>query len=197
MDACQFFLLRYEPVHRAVAEGLLAGLTDVQIRSRPVDGVNPIAWIVWHIARGEDLGVSRFVGHRPQLFFEEEWGQRLNVPDADLGTGMSAEEVAELSARIDLDELRAYWAQLEPRTRSIVRDLHSDDLDAVNDPTYIREVVETDRMFREAGRWGEGYWAELPDRSKGYFLGYLGLTHTWAHYSEAMVTRSLLGLPGR
>ena len=30
------------------------------------------------------------------------------------------------------------------------------DLDAVNDATYIREVVETDRMFREAGRWGEG-----------------------------------------
>lgn len=197
MDACQFFLLRYEPVHRAVAEGLLGGLTDDQIRARPVDGVNPIAWIVWHIARGEDLGVSRFVGHRPQLFFEEGWGQRLNVPDADLGTGMTAEEVAGLSARIDLDGLRAYWALLERRTRSIVGDLLPEDLDAVNDATYIREVVETDRMFREAGRWGEGYWAELPDRSKGYFLGYLGLTHTWAHYSEAMVTRSLLGLPGR
>ena len=197
MDACQFFLLRYVPVHQAVAERLLGELTDVQIRSRPVDGVNPIAWIAWHIARGEDLGVSRFVGHRPQLFFEEEWGQRLNVPDADLGTGMTAGEAAELSAKIDLDGLRAYWARLERRTRSIVGDLHPEDLDAVNDPTYIREVVETDRMFREAGRWGEGYWTDLPDRSKGYFLGYLGLTHTWAHYSEAMVTRSLLGLPGR
>jgi hypothetical protein len=197
MDACQFFLLRYEPVHRAVTERLLGELTDVQIRSRPIDGVNTIAWIVWHMARGEDLGVSRFVGHRPQLFFEEAWGERLNVPDADLGTGMTAEEVAQLSARIDLDGLRAYWAGLEHRTRAIVSGLHPEDLDAVNDPAYIREVVETDRMFREAGRWGEGYWAELPDRSKGYFLGYLGLTHAWLHYSEAMVTRSLLGLPGR
>jgi hypothetical protein len=60
--------------------------------------------------------------------------ERLNVPDADLGTGMTAEEVAELSARMDLDGLRAYWAQLEQRTRSIVRDLHPEDLDAVNDP---------------------------------------------------------------
>ncbi len=46
----------------------------IKFAARPVDGVNPIAWIVWHIARGEDIGVSRFVGHRPQLFFEEGWG---------------------------------------------------------------------------------------------------------------------------
>lgn len=86
------------------------------------------------MARGEDLRISRFVGHRAQLFFEEAWGQRLDVPDADLGTGMTAEEVTELSARIDLDGLRAYGAQLEGRTRSIVEDLHPKDLDAVNDP---------------------------------------------------------------
>ena len=161
MDACQFFLLRYEPMHGFVTERLLRELTDVQIRSRPVDGVNTIAWIVWHMARGEDIGIGRFVGHRPQLFFEEAWGERLNMPEADLGTGMTAEEVTELSARIDLDGLRAYWAQLERRTRSIVGDLRPKDLDAVNDPAYIREVVEQDRVFREAGRWGEGYWTEL------------------------------------
>jgi hypothetical protein len=40
-------------------------------------------------------------------------------------------------------------------------------------------------------------WMELPDRSKGYFLGYLLLTHTWGHFSEAMVTCTLMGLPGR
>ena len=50
-------------------------------------------------------------------------------------------------------------------------------------------------FLRDSG--GEGYSMELPDRSKGYFLGYLGLTHTWVQYSEAMVTRSLMGLPGR
>jgi hypothetical protein len=82
---------------------------------------------------------------------------------------MTPAEVAELSARIDLDGLRADWAALERRTCSIVSDLHPEDLDAVNDPAYIREVVEKDKVFREAGRWGEGYWAELPDRSKEYF----------------------------
>ena len=197
MDACQFFLLRYEPVHQLVTERLLTELTDSQIRARPVDGVNTIAWIVWHMARAEDLGVSRFVGHRAQLFFEGEWGKRLNVPEADVGTGMTAAEVAELSKRIDLGCLCAYWAQVARHTRSIVETLRPEDLDFVNDSVYIRQVVEKDGVFREAGQWGEGYWAELPDRSKGYFLGYLGLSHNWVHFSEAMVTRSLMGLPGR
>jgi DinB superfamily len=70
MDAVQFFLRRYEPVHRVVTEGLLGELDETQIRHRPVEGVNSIAWIVWHIARAEDLGVSRFIAHRPQLYSE-------------------------------------------------------------------------------------------------------------------------------
>ena len=197
MDAVQFFLRRYEPVHRGVTERLLTELDEAQIRRRPVESVNSIAWIVWHIARAEDIGVNRFIAHRPQLFFEEGWGKRLNVPEPDLGTGMTAAEVADLSARVDLAALRTYWDALEQRTRAIVERLRPQDLDVMNDPAYIQDVVEKDQMFRAGGQWVEGSWMELPDRSKGYFLGYLGLTHTWVHYSEAMVTRSLMGLPGR
>jgi hypothetical protein len=197
MDAVQFFLLRYEPVHRFVTERLLTELDEAQIRCRPVESVNSVAWIVWHTARAEDIGVSRFIAHRPQLFFEDAWGPRLNVPEPDLGTGMTAAEVADLSARVDLAALRTYWDALEQRTRAIVEGLRPEDLDVVNAPAYIQDVVEKDQMFRAGGEWVEGFWMELPDRSKGYFLGYLGLTHIWVHLSEAMVTRSLMGLPGR
>jgi hypothetical protein len=110
---------------------------------------------------------------------------------------MTAAEVADLSARVDLAALRTYWDALEQRTRAIVERLRPQDLDVMNDPAYIQDVVEKDQMFRAGGQWAEGAWMELPDRSKGYFLGYLALTHTWVHYSEAMVTRSLMGLPGR
>lgn len=197
MDVRHFFMLRYAPVHVSVTERLLGELSDAQIRTRPVDGVNTVAWLVWHMCRGEDIAISRFVAHRAQLFFEEGWGERLNVSDPDLGVGMTAAEVADLSSKIDLDALRAYWTALERRTGGIIDQLSPKDLDEVNDPNYIQQVVDEDRMFREAGRWGEGYWLELPNRSKGYFLGYLGLTHLWVHYSEAMVTQSLLGHPGR
>jgi hypothetical protein len=110
---------------------------------------------------------------------------------------MTADEVADLSARIDLEALRDYWAAVGHRTLSVVERLRPQDLDADNSPAYIIEVVNEDNMFREAGRWGEGNWTGLPDRSKGYFLAYLGLTHSFMHFGEAMATRSLLGRPGR
>ena len=196
MDACQFFLLRHQDVHSSATDLFLTGITDEQMRCCPVRGINSIAWIVWHMARAEDIAVNVFVGSRPQLFFEEPWAERLNVLYPDFGVGMTTEEVADLSDRVNLDALRAYWAAVGDRTQAIVEKLRPQDLDEENTPTYIRQVVERDGMFREAGMWGEGYWAELPDRSKGYFLAYLGHTHNWVHYGEGMATRTLLGLPG-
>src|SRR5262249_61194339 len=145
MDAVQFFLRRYEPVHRFVTERLLTELDEAQIRRRPVEGVNSVAWIVWHTARGEDIGVSRFVAHRPQLFFEEAWGERLNVPEPDLGTGMTAGGVADLSARGDLAALRTYWDALEQRTRAIVESLRPEALDGVNAPADIQDGARKDQ----------------------------------------------------
>lgn len=197
MDVREFFALRYEPMHAQVKADLLDELSDEQLRCRPIEGVNTIAWLVWHIARGEDIALSRFVARRPQLFFEERWAERLRVPETDLGVGMTPEEVTDLSARINFAALRDYWDALGRRTRSIVAGLDPEALDEDNDPAYIERVVDADRIFREAGRWGEGYWVGLPNRSKGYFLGYLCLTHAWVHLSEAKVTRSLLGRPGR
>ena len=55
MDAVDFFLLRYEAIHRALAHDLLERLTEPQIRTRPQPGVNTVAWLVWHAARVEDV----------------------------------------------------------------------------------------------------------------------------------------------
>ena len=39
-------------------------LTEAQVRGRPVPGVNPIAWLIWHAMRLEDVCVNRFVFDR-------------------------------------------------------------------------------------------------------------------------------------
>jgi DinB superfamily len=197
MNACQFFLLRYTPVHASMIKDIVYKASGEELRRCPIPGVNSIAWLLWHMARAEDIAINRFVAHRPQLFFEEGWADRLNVPDSDFGVGMTAGEVSDLSARLNLEEVKTYWAAVEQRTRSIVQQLSPENLDEANDPDYIRHVVREDGMFREAGMWGEGLWAEMQDRSKGYFLAYLVLTHNWLHFSEASVTLSLLGMPGR
>jgi len=58
MDAKQFFFERYRGF-REYPELLLSGLTEHQMRHSPHPPLNPIAWVLWHLARSEDVGVNR------------------------------------------------------------------------------------------------------------------------------------------
>src|SRR5712691_6807522 len=92
MDAAQFFLLRYEPLHAVMTDRLFADLGDAQLRARP-QGQNSIVWMLWHVARAEDIGVNRFAYDRQQVFDEGDWGTRIGAGRRDLGTAMTSDEV--------------------------------------------------------------------------------------------------------
>jgi hypothetical protein len=193
MDAIQFFMTRYVPV-RADGESLFQGLSEEQIRHCPHPAVNSIAWLVWHMARAEDLAVSRLVARRPPLISGSEWPGRLGVARRDVGTAMSDDEVAELSARLNLDGLRAYWGAVGEQTISVVQTLRPEQLDEVNEPEYVRQVCAEDGLFVEQAGWVVSY---LEGKTKGLMLSQLALTHPFGHIGEARVTRALLGLRGR
>ena len=85
MDTRDLFLEQHAAVHSAAvggnkmsaAERTFAGLTDEQMRVRPREDLNSIAWLMWHIARAEDILVGQVVAGGPQLF-DEGWKKRLN-----------------------------------------------------------------------------------------------------------------------
>jgi DinB superfamily len=81
-----------------------------------------MAWLVWHMARYEDILNLLLVG-RPQVLDEEHWLPRLNLSVRDVGTGMGDDEVSDLSARLDLSALRDYYIAVERRTVDVVRSL--------------------------------------------------------------------------
>src|SRR5215472_15949396 len=63
MDARDLLLEEHSAVHSAsvggntfsIADRTFAGLTDEQMRVRPREDLNSLAWIMWHIARAEDV----------------------------------------------------------------------------------------------------------------------------------------------
>jgi hypothetical protein len=69
MDAAPFFLLRYQPLHGAMMDRLFADLTDSQLRRRP-QNQNSLVWLLWHVARAEDIGINRFADDRTEVFDE-------------------------------------------------------------------------------------------------------------------------------
>src|SRR5712691_12758788 len=104
MDARDLFLDQHAAVHSAAvggnkmsaAERTFAGLTDDQMRVRPREDLNSIAWIMWHIARAEDIMLNPVLSGRDQVL-NDAWLKRLNIARRDFGIGMSSAEVGELT----------------------------------------------------------------------------------------------------
>ena len=195
MDAVQYFLPEHHVTHVRWKRQLVEGLTDEQIRAKPHPAVNSIAWLLWHVARTEDVAVSAFVAVRPQLAEEEDWFARLNVPRRDIGTGMTDDEVAELSTRIDLRALDAYWDAITRRTRSLVEGLDPAALDEVVDPAAAHEAIMKGGLLQESQQWAWDHWQR--GFTRGYFLNYLAASHVTLHIGEARVARALHGFRGR
>jgi hypothetical protein len=127
MDARDLLLEEHSAMHSpavggnkaSMAERTFAGLTDEQMRVRPREDLNSLAWIMWHIARAEDIMANVIVNGRDQVL-DEGWAPRLKITRPDFGIGMSKAEVAELSETVDIAALRDYRDAVGLRTREIL-----------------------------------------------------------------------------
>src|SRR5436305_13797476 len=115
MDARDLFLDQHAGVQSAAvggnkmsaAERTFGGLSDAQMRARPREDLNSLAWLMWHIARAEDIMVNVFIAGRPQVF-DDTWAKRLGVSRRDFGIGMTSAEVSELTHALDPAALRGH-----------------------------------------------------------------------------------------
>jgi hypothetical protein len=136
MDARAYFLMLYRDAHGdmpGTAQRILNEPTPEQMRNKP-PGHNSIAWILWHIARAEDWAVNTMLRGHEQVLTRDNWNAKLRIARRDLGTGMTEDEVAELSARIDLEALRGYFDAVTAETRRFVETF---DFDTLEDPLDV------------------------------------------------------------
>ena len=194
MDAIDFWLLRYETLHGFLVDDLVAQLSPAQVRGRPVPGVNPIAWLIWHAIRVEDVCVNRFVTDRPQVL-DGGWLERMGVPRRDVGTGMSDAQVDDLSARVDLDALRGYCRAVTQATLDAVPRLRSLDLEVVVPAERVRLVCTAEGAVDPGASWLTEFWAG--GRSRAWILAQTSLLHVYGHYFEGLATKGLWGARSR
>ncbi len=194
MDAVSFFLLRYTELHRGFVHDLPVRLSESQLRAQPQPGVNTVAWLLWHAARVEDVGINRFITDGRQVM-DDGWLDRLAVARRDVGTGMSDAEVNDLSAKIDLAALRGYWDAVSARTLAVVETLRGAALDDPVPSDRVRRTVAEEGVVAAGAEWLTEFWGA--GRSRGWFLAQLPSLHVYGHYFEAQVVAGLLGVRGR
>ena len=193
MDARQLFLDQHAAVHSAAvggnkmstAERTLTGLSDEQMRVRPREDLNSLAWLVWHIARAEDIMVNSILSGHKQVF-DDAWQKRLAIGRRDFGIGMTSPEVTELTRQIDLAALREYRDTVGLRTREVVAGFDW----AGTIPAEAVERAAADGAF---GTRADGLVKAFTGRPRAAVLSGIALFHPAGHLGEANTVRSAGG----
>lgn len=196
MDARDLLLDEHRRMHAAtvgdekasLAERTFGGLSDEQMRARPREDLNSLAWLMWHIARAEDIFANVVLTERDQVL-DDGWLARLKVPRRDFGVGMTKPEVTELTASVDVAALRDYRDAVGRRTQELVRGFA---------PADFQGELSTAALEQAAGLGCFGPRAEMvvknfAGRPRVGVLGGLLVTHAAMHMGEAQTVRTAGG----
>ena len=198
MNANELILLQHARLHSAVvsqlrdssmADRFLSGLTDEQMRMRPQPRMNSVAWLLWHMARSEDVFINIVIKRDIQLL-DDQWMKRLRIERRDIGTGMTESEVADLSEQIDLAAVAEYRSAVGKSVRQFVEELRPEDWTGDVDASDIQRAVSQGAFGPNAG------WLETTfrGRSRAGVLSFITVIHNAEHLGEALTVRSLAGL---
>ncbi len=158
MDVASLLLELYgriPPLARHAVDGLDVG----ELTTAPAPGTNPIAWLIWHLARVQDAHVAEVLDE-DQVWAGGDWARQFGLdPDpSNTGYGHSAQQVAAVRPErpeVLLDYLDAVYA----RTARMLRNLTPGELDRIVDRSWdpavtlgVRLVSIADDGLQHAGQ---------------------------------------------
>jgi hypothetical protein len=124
-----------------LAARAVTGLELDQLTDPPAPGANPIAWLVWHLARIQDHHTAQLL-EIEQIWVGDDWARQFGLdPDpSNTGFGHSPADVA--SVRPERPEvLLEYLAAVDRRTHSMLKALTAPDLDRIVDRRWDPPVT--------------------------------------------------------
>jgi DinB superfamily len=199
MKADQLFLVQHARFYSigggvSYSDRVFGGLSDHQMRARPAAQLNSLVWLLWHMARTEDVAVNLVVAGRAQVL-DDQWVERMNIPWRTIGTGMVEDDVDSLTRRADIAAVKAYRVAVGQRTQDVVRALEPEAWDEILGITDTARAADAG-AFAPSAPWvaGVGYRA-WQGHSRAVQLASSGIAHNAMHLGEAVTIRSLAGFP--
>jgi hypothetical protein len=189
--AIQLFMGQHAMLHSAemaqsgswsFEDEILDDMTEEQIRRIPQKYEHSIAWLIWHMARIEDVTMNMLVAGTAQILHRDNWLKKMKVTYQDTGNAMSVEDVSNLSAKIDIESLRKYRLAVGRRTREIAKELQPEELKQKVDPSRLQQVMDEGAVV-EAARGLIDYWGR---RSIAGLLLMPPIRHNIVHLNEAL-----------
>ena len=127
-------------VHSAIEDASIEVLT---YRADPE--ANTIAWLVWHLTRGQDDHIADLMAEE-QVWITGGWAERFDLPfdSRATGYGQSADEVA--GVRVEAELLGLYYDAVHARTMDYLSTLGDADFGRIVDPSWNPPVTLAVRL---------------------------------------------------
>jgi hypothetical protein len=191
MTACELLVEQYDTVRSIVDDLFLPGLSDDQMRYQPKEGLNSIAWYLWHTARWQDYANTLIKNDRSQVL-DEKWLKRMNVSRHDVGTGMTHDECTTFNETVNITELRAYWIAVGDTVREVAKSVPVGELSEPVDRARLYQMLEDGSIANERAKWLPSF---LEGKTKGWFLS-MAIWHMAEHLLGGVVcVRRVSGIP--
>ncbi|RFZ78185.1 DinB family protein [Lacrimispora amygdalina] len=165
-EAIKIFLDIHKQLHRSnikdreenETDRLFGDLKPWEYAVMPGREDETIAWVVWHIARIEDLTMGILAARGDQLF-NEDWCRKINSPIKDTGNALSDEEIMAFSKQVNCQELLDYRSAVGERTREIVSRFTFEDMKReVNQADLMKIQREGGVTLQKDSEWLLEFW---------------------------------------
>ena len=80
-----------------------------------------IAYSLWHIFRIEDIVAHTLIKGDEQVFFANDYQNRIGSPIVTTGNELADEQIADFSKRLDINELYKYISDVDKSTTEILK----------------------------------------------------------------------------
>ncbi len=118
----------------------LSGLVESELRWQASLDSNTIIWLVWHMARVEDIWINQVVSQGETVWDSEKWADRTGVQLDGNGFGHTPDDVRAFPD-CDVKELVAYFDAVRAGSFSVVDGLTDADIASERDRSRGRGPV--------------------------------------------------------
>jgi hypothetical protein len=190
-EALRIFLRHHAGVHSSrlsdeqvwsFEDEALEGLEPADFRVIPTGEDHSIAWVLWHMARIEDVTMNILASGGPQVFLAEGWQKKIGFDSVDTGNALDPQGIGHLSAVVDVGALQDYRLAVGKQTRRVVQQLSADILRQRVPPERLERVMQEGAVSGST-RWLLEYWGK---KTIGGLLLMPPTRHNYVHLNEAV-----------
>ena len=137
----QPMLLKSLDESQAYLTKALNELAEEDITWSPKVGSNSIIFILWHLARVEDIWINRVLMKSKEIYESEGWQEKLGTPVKESGFQYTTEELQSWPVP-QVDILKRYAATVRQKTMAFISALDVRTLSEVARPGHRYDTVE-------------------------------------------------------